>query len=160
MGAGDHEHPAEGQVLADHETELDDLGVAEMRAQLVEEGGIDRVEVGREPLRITNRQRVARRELAFGLGPVDLRDRRFVESLTRSLRVPGEESSIAGVDRRDLEARELFDARRGDALGMGGAEEREIAFEEFRRELEHVHGGHLDPEPSRGGSFRDGAGVE
>jgi hypothetical protein len=87
-------------------------------------------------------QRLTRLELALGNGQMDLVDRFFVESLTRRRRVPGEASSIAVVDRGDLESREFLDARRRDALGMTRTEEPEEFLEEFRNQVHHV-------EPSR-----------
>ena len=70
---------------------------------------------------------------------MDLGHRLFVQSLTRRRRVPGEQSGIALVHRRDLEPGELLDAGRRDALGMRGAEEVEEALEELRREFHDVH---------------------
>ena len=138
MAAADHEHPAEGHVLSDHQAELGDFGVAEVVAELADEGFVDRAEVGRELFGEANGEVFPGLELSFGFGQVDLGDRLFIESLLRSLRIPGEESGIALVHGGDLDPRDLLHSRWSDALGMGGPEEREEALEEIGQLFRHV----------------------
>ena len=132
MGVRDHEQPAERDVLADHQPELGDLGILEVRAQLAHEGVVDRPEVGGELLREADRERFPRLEFALRLGPVDLRDRVLIEPLTRRRRVPSEQSGVATVQRRDLEPGQLLDARRNDPFGVTRPEEREEPGEVIR----------------------------
>ena len=138
MAAADHEHPTEGHVLADHEAEFGNLGVAEVIAKFADEAFVDTAEVGCELLGEANGEVFPRLERPLAFGLVDLGDRLFIESLLRSLRIPGEESGIALVHGRDLDSRDLLDARRGHAFGVAGPEEGEEALEQIGQLLHHV----------------------
>lgn len=140
MRARNHEHTTHREILTDHESELDDLCVAEMRAKLGLEIGINGSEILRHPLRITYSQSVSWLELSLRERLMDLRHDVFIQSLTRRRRVPGEESSIALVDRGNLKTREFFDTRRHDAFLMARSEKCEETLEEIWSQLHHIHG--------------------
>ena len=55
MAAAEHEHAAEGHVLADHQAEFGDLRVAEVVAQLAHERFVDGAEVGGQLFREADR---------------------------------------------------------------------------------------------------------
>ena len=141
VAAGEDEHSAEGEVLADHHAELDDFGVAEVGAEFGEEGGVHRAEVGRELFGEAHGQRFAGREIALRFGQMNLRDGRFVQTFTRSLRVAGEASGVAVVQRGHFEAREFLDARGAQALRVAGLVEGEVAREKIRQQFGHVQRG-------------------
>jgi hypothetical protein len=109
-----------------------------MLEELGAEGGVGALPVQRQLLGEAHRQRLAGLELPLGLGLVDLGDRLFVESFTRSLRVAGEQSGVALVERRHLEPRQLLDARGGHAGGVARAEEGEEAGEVLGDQLLEV----------------------
>ena len=143
MSADHDEHSSERNVLPDHQEQLGDFRVGKLRAQLGHEWGVDASMVGRHSFSEAYGKRLAWLELAFLDGQMDLTDRLFIESLTRRRRVPGEASSVAFVDRRDLEPRELLDPRGGDAFGMAGAKELEELSEEFGDQPRRVESGGL-----------------
>jgi hypothetical protein len=139
--AGDHEQPAERDVLADHHGELGDLGIAEVRTQLRLERRVDRAEVGGELLGEADGERITRRQRPLCLGQMDLRDGRLVEPLPRRRRVPREESRVALVERRDFETRQLLDARGHHTVVVAGPEEVEVPRQEIRdqpRQIEAI----------------------
>ncbi len=72
VAAGDHEQTAEGDVLADHHSQLCDLGVAEVLAKLLLEADIHCPEVAGELLGEAHCEGFAGRELPLGLRKVDL----------------------------------------------------------------------------------------
>ena len=94
-----------------------------MIAKFADEAFVDTAEVGRELLGEATGEVFPRLERPLAFGLVDLGDRLFIESLLRSLRIPGEESGIALVHGRDLDSRDLLDSRRGHAFGVAGPEE-------------------------------------
>lgn len=104
-----YEQSAEREILPDHHPELDDLCFTEVLSRLRHEGWVYLLPVRRERLRPADRDRLSRLEGALLRGFVDLRDRLFVEALTRRRRVPCEQSGVAAVERRHLEPRQLFD---------------------------------------------------
>jgi hypothetical protein len=63
--ASDDEHTAQGQVLTDHQAELDDLSIVEMIAQLGEKRGVDVAKVERHFFGVSNGEGVAWLELAL-----------------------------------------------------------------------------------------------
>ena len=105
--------------------------VAEVLSQLRDEARIRGPEIQRELLGKANRQPFARLQLAFFERQMNLRDRLFVEPLTRRRRVTCEESGVAVVQRRDLEPRQLLDPARHDTFLMARCEEREVTGEGF-----------------------------
>jgi hypothetical protein len=136
------EQAAEGEVLADHHAQLEDLGGAEVLLQAREERVVDRAMVRGRALGPLDREALARLEVALLGGQVELRDARLVEPLTRRRRVAREASGGAGVEPGDAQARELLDARRDHALLVGRVVEREVALEEVGQVRQHgVHRG-------------------
>ncbi len=135
MAASDHEQTPERNVLADHHPQLGDLSVDEMLAELRLEGRVDRAEVRGEFLREPDGERFTGREAALRLRKMDLADGLFTESLTRRRRVSSEQSSIAVVERRDLEARELLDSGWDDSVLVTRPKKCEIALEEVGNQL-------------------------
>ena len=111
-----------------------------MLVQLGLERVVDRAEIRRELLGQANRECLARGEGPLFLGKVDLRDRLLVEPLPRRRRVPSEQSGGALVQRRNFEPRELFDARRHDAVLMTWSEELEVPGEEIGDEAREIEG--------------------
>jgi len=97
-------------------------------------------EICRELLCEANRERIPGFEFALRLGEMNLRDRLFVESLTRRRRVTGEESGITLIESRDLETGEFLDARRYDPLLVSGAKELEESGEVLRDQFREVEG--------------------
>ena len=140
MAAADHEHAAEGHVLADHQAELGDLRVAEVFPELADEGLVDAPEVRGELLGEADGEGVTGFEGPLRFLEMDLGDGLFVESLMRSLRIPCEELGVALVHGGDLDSRDLLDSRGGDAFGVRRPEEREEALEELGQLLRHVQG--------------------
>lgn len=126
--------------MVDHQGQLGDLGIGEMLAQLGLERVVDRAEVRRQLLGKANRKCLARGEGPLCLGKMDLRDRLLVKPLPRRRRVPSEQSGVALIQRRNLEPRELFDARRHDALLMARSEELEVPREEIGDEAREIEG--------------------
>ena len=133
MVSGDDEHASQSQVLANHQSELDDFRITEMFSQFREKRAVDFVKIGCHLFRVSYGEGIARLEFPFRLRKMNLCDRFFVEPLTRRRRVACEESGITFVDLGDLETGELLDARRNDALLMAGSKEREVALEEIRK---------------------------
>jgi hypothetical protein len=65
---GDHEQPAERDVLADHEAEFRDFGVFEVLAKFRFESRVYAAKVRCELLCEANRERIPRLELTLWLG--------------------------------------------------------------------------------------------
>ena len=134
----EHKQTSEGDVLPNHHTELNEFALTELIPQFSHECWVYSLVVGRELLRVADRERLTGLEFALTLGQMDLRDDLFIESLTRRRRVACEASGIAVVQRRDLEPRQLLDARWDDTLLMTRAEECEVALEEVRQDIEGI----------------------
>lgn len=128
--AENHEKSTKGEVLTNHHPELDDLGLGEVLAKLGLERLVDTAEVRRAPLRPPDGQIVTRREASLAFGLVDLGNRRFVQTFTHRRCVAREKSSVALIQCRDLQARELLHPARNHALLVTGPEEREVALKE------------------------------
>ena len=148
MPARDYEQTAKRDVLADHHPELGDLGIREVLAQLGHERRVDPAEIRGELLSEADRETISWLEAALSFRKVDLGDRVFVETLTRRRRVAGEQSGVAVVQGRDLEARQLLDPGGHHAVFVTGTEEREVATEEIGDQLGQVQAA------SRGGFVR------
>ena len=81
-----------------------------MFAKLRFEHRIDTSKVRREFLCKANREGIPGFEFALRLREMDLRNRLFVESLTRRRRVSGKESGVTLIEGGNLEPGQLLDA--------------------------------------------------
>ncbi len=142
--AGDHEQPAERDILTDHHRQLGDLRVAEVRAQFSLERRVHGAEVAGELLSQAYGERVTWRKRPLGLWQVDLGNGCFIEPLPRRRRVPREESRITLIERCDFQTCQLLDARWHDTVVVAGPEEIEVTREQIRdqpRQIEAIVGG-------------------
>ena len=80
-----------------------------MFSKLGLEGRVDAAKIGREFFRKADCERVPGFEFALQLREMNLRNRFFVESLTRRRRVASEESGVTLIEGGDLESRQFLD---------------------------------------------------